>query len=305
MSERTSDQGSASLDPSLDPAALHQLAQSRPDLWVQIIAHPNAYPGLLAWFRTQNRPDVQAALAARDRGTPLDPPQGKPKKAPQADEARPASEASPFQRPPSSQPRPTPQTPPSRTPVPQTPAPKTPVPQTQVPQTPGGQAAFQAPAEAGKLTPKLGGRPVPYASRVQREAPAAVQPRVARAPVETQVEDRTVLASRRRKTLGTLSFGADPVELVRQKVVIGRRLSGVEDSPDLQKVEVTDPSKTVSGTHAELTFTDGQWYVKDLDSTNGIYRVKEDGEEVEVRGTEPLEGDFYLGDVLFTLKGEQ
>ena len=118
-----------------------------------------------------------------------------------------------------------------------------------------------------------------------------------------ELEDRTVLAARRKKVLGNLSFGADPVELVKKRVVIGRTLKGVEDEQDLQKVLVTDPSKTVSGTHAELTFKDDTWYVEDLDSTNGVYRVDEDGEETEVVGVQPITGDFYLGDVLFTLEG--
>ena len=247
-------QGAPALDPSLDPAALHALAQTREDLWVQIVQHPNAYPGLLAWFKTQNRPDVQAALAAREAG-------GKP---------APVRREAPQQRP-----QPTP-----------------------------AESSFARPAGAGKPASSAS----PFTPRSQRVAQPARQPAVRQpaqaAPAGQDMDDRTVLASRRKRELGTLSFGAEPVALVKERVVIGRKLKDQAETDDLQLVTVTDPSKTVSGTHAELLYRDGTWYVKDLQSTNGIYRVTPDGQETEVVGEEPLEGNFYLGDVLFTLEGK-
>ena len=46
-------------DPSLSPHRLHELAQTHPELWDEILAHPNVYPGLSDWIR-----DRQAELAA-------------------------------------------------------------------------------------------------------------------------------------------------------------------------------------------------------------------------------------------------
>lgn len=266
-------QGAPALDPSLDPAALHALAQTREDLWVQIVQHPNAYPGLLAWFKTQNRPDVQAALAAREAGI-----QPVPVRHQAPVQPAPVRREAPPQRP---QPQPQP--------------------------TPAAESSFARPSGADK--PSSSGSP--FTPRAQRVAqPAAPQrPAMTRTPgqmgpVNQEVDDRTVLASRRQRELGTLSFGAEPVVLMKERVVIGRKLNDQTESDDLQLVKVTDPSKTVSGTHAELLYRGGTWYVKDLDSTNGIYRVGPGGEETEVVGEEPLDGNFYLGDVLFTLTGK-
>lgn len=46
-------------DPSISPHQLHELAQTHPEFWNEILAHPNVYPGLADWIR-----DRQAELAA-------------------------------------------------------------------------------------------------------------------------------------------------------------------------------------------------------------------------------------------------
>jgi adenylate cyclase len=53
--------------------------------------------------------------------------------------------------------------------------------------------------------------------------------------------------------------GGDPIPLIRPVLTIGRR-----DSCDIC---LRFPN--VSGTHCELTFEDGRWMIRDLDSTNG------------------------------------
>ena len=57
--------GGSLLGPDVNPATLFQLTQERPDLWVQIIEHPNTYPALLDWFKNVNQPHVKEALARR------------------------------------------------------------------------------------------------------------------------------------------------------------------------------------------------------------------------------------------------
>jgi adenylate cyclase len=54
--------------------------------------------------------------------------------------------------------------------------------------------------------------------------------------------------------------GGDNIPLLRDKMTIGRR-----DSCDVRL-----PFPNVSGLHAELTFKNGYWYVRDLNSTNGV-----------------------------------
>lgn len=54
--------------------------------------------------------------------------------------------------------------------------------------------------------------------------------------------------------------GGDNIPLMREKLTLGRR-----DSCDI-------PLRfhNVSGLHAELTFRNGYWYIRDLNSTNGV-----------------------------------
>jgi len=53
------------LDPSVDQAALAQLAGSRPDLHAAILAHPNCYPELADWIK-QTNPAAAAQRVAAD-----------------------------------------------------------------------------------------------------------------------------------------------------------------------------------------------------------------------------------------------
>src|SRR5262249_4228867 len=54
--------------------------------------------------------------------------------------------------------------------------------------------------------------------------------------------------------------GGDSIPLIRDILTIGRR-----DSCD---IPLRLPN--VSGMHAELSFREGYWYIKDLNSTNGV-----------------------------------
>jgi len=63
--------------------------------------------------------------------------------------------------------------------------------------------------------------------------------------------------------------GGDNIPLIREKLSIGRR-----DSCDIR---LQFPN--VSGLHAELTFRNGYWYIRDCNSTNGV----------KVNGTRVLE----------------
>ena len=54
--------------------------------------------------------------------------------------------------------------------------------------------------------------------------------------------------------------GGDNIPLIRESLTVGRR-----DSCDVRL-----PFPNVSGVHAELTFKNGYWYLRDLNSTNGV-----------------------------------
>jgi adenylate cyclase len=54
--------------------------------------------------------------------------------------------------------------------------------------------------------------------------------------------------------------GGDPIPLIREELIIGRR----------ESCDIRLPFPNVSHQHARLTFLDGYWYIQDLNSTNGV-----------------------------------
>lgn len=114
--------------------------------------------------------------------------------------------------------------------------------------------------------------------------------------------EHTVLAKRtkRAKALATLSWdGGEAVRVTKEQVIVGRRVPRVLRSDQSQIIEVNDPTKTVSAKHARLSRINGKWFIEDLESTNGIYLVAEDGSELELQKQTEVTEKFYLGDVAF------
>ncbi|HET8928820.1 MAG TPA: DUF5684 domain-containing protein [Microbacterium sp.] len=140
------------------------------------------------------------------------------------------------------------------------------------------------------------------------EVPALGGPRSARASVSSQhrrpeipdedVFDQTVVASRRRPSWSlVLPLGA-PVAVTADVVIIGRRPSADLTRSGAQLVPVADDTRTVSKTHARLERNAVGWMIVDLDSTNGVVLVGEDGVETELEPgvAAPLTERFLLGD---------
>jgi adenylate cyclase len=54
--------------------------------------------------------------------------------------------------------------------------------------------------------------------------------------------------------------GGDPIPLIRERLVVGRR----------ESCDIPLHRPNVSGLHCELTFRKGFWWIRDMGSTNGI-----------------------------------
>lgn len=54
--------------------------------------------------------------------------------------------------------------------------------------------------------------------------------------------------------------GGDPIPLIRETLVVGRR----------ESCDIPLHYPNVSSKHCELTFKEGYWYLRDLNSTNGV-----------------------------------
>ncbi len=68
--------------------------------------------------------------------------------------------------------------------------------------------------------------------------------------------------------------GGDPIPLIRPVLVLGRR----------ETCDIPLRFPNISGQHAELSFRNGFWYVRDLNSTNGI---KVNGNRVQEKCLHP------------------
>jgi pSer/pThr/pTyr-binding forkhead associated (FHA) protein len=54
--------------------------------------------------------------------------------------------------------------------------------------------------------------------------------------------------------------GGDPIPLIREHLTIGRR----------ESCDICLRFPNISGLHAEMEFRDGYWYIRDMNSTNGV-----------------------------------
>ena len=108
----------------------------------------------------------------------------------------------------------------------------------------------------------------------------------------------TVVVDRRPRIHWLLKVDeADAIPLTRTHVLLGRK--PVSSDPTLQAVPVPDTSRTLSKLHARLDLVDDQWTITDLNSTNGVVLVSEDGTETiaEPGASVPVTGRFLLGNV--------
>ena len=91
--------------------------------------------------------------------------------------------------------------------------------------------------------------------------------------------DRTVVVPRGNTPIWVLEL-PDGTELPLQgDVTVGRRPESVGGSEILA---IPDTTRTLSKSHARLSFADGQWVVEDLGSTNGLVLMNDDGSESEL-----------------------
>jgi len=83
MDEQITDQQAltAVTDPNTPGAVLQAIAAQHPELWPQIAAHPQAYPGLLDWLDGDGDASVKGIVAARRAGAPRLAPQPVAKRA--------------------------------------------------------------------------------------------------------------------------------------------------------------------------------------------------------------------------------
>jgi len=153
-------------------------------------------------------------------------------------------------------------------------------------------------AEASKSGPTV---PTPRASeeRVPEPSPAEARPvpeapsRAAEPPSDDP--DRTIIVQ--RSTGASMDSGWELVlpdgeafELKRD-VIVGRRPVPTDESA---VVVISDPTRTLSKSHARLRFDGDTWSVTDLASTNGVWLITEIGVEQELEPNIEVEATSAL-----------
>ncbi|MFJ4037196.1 FHA domain-containing protein [Microbacterium sp. NPDC090007] len=166
--------------------------------------------------------------------------------------------------------------------------------------THGTPAMTQRPIDAAAATP------APTADRVDEttdstDTTAGAGAGESAAPVEEQTQ--TVRPRSRRRGEWTLDLpDGTRVPLTSRVVLLGRK--PVASSESVQAVPIADHTRTVSKQHARLEWTVTGWAVTDLDSTNGVTLVHDDGrtERIAAGSTAIAPGRFRLGDAHFELR---
>ncbi len=158
---------------------------------------------------------------------------------------------------------------------------------------PDPDASFETSAEVSAVV----GAPTLGTPRSARESVAA-QHGDRQLPDAESAFDETIIATRRRTAwMLTPPLGV-PIAVTSDVLIIGRRPGSDRDFPDAQLVPVADETRTMSKTHARLELQGDSWTIVDLDSTNGVVLVDEDGTETEATPGVPqrLTESFLLGD---------
>jgi adenylate cyclase len=84
--------------------------------------------------------------------------------------------------------------------------------------------------------------------------------------------------------------GGDTIPLIRPILKVGRR----------ESCDIPMPFPNISGIHCELSFRDGYWYIRDLNSTNGI---KVNGVRVQEKLLHPKD-EISIGKRRYTIQYE-
>jgi adenylate cyclase len=84
--------------------------------------------------------------------------------------------------------------------------------------------------------------------------------------------------------------GGDPIPLIREVLTVGRR----------ESCDICLRLPNVSGLHAQLSFRNGYWYIRDMNSTNG---VKVNGLRVQEKLLHPRD-EVSIGKRKYTIQYE-
>jgi hypothetical protein len=125
------------------------------------------------------------------------------------------------------------------------------------------------------------------------------------ADADDQEDGETVVVDRRPRIRWFLRVdGSGEFELKADRILLGRKPTS--SSAGTQALAIPDATRTLSKLHARLDLTDGSWVITDLNSTNGVLLVLDDGSEqlIDPGASADVRGRFILGKVGMSIRYE-
>ncbi|MGX1793008.1 DUF5684 domain-containing protein [Microbacterium sp. NPDC055312] len=162
--------------------------------------------------------------------------------------------------------------------------------------TRGTASSFAPPADASSRSPVTRADLAAQVRPAPLTTPAPPAPAAA-AEDDDEEFDATVVVSRRRGARRVLVLDdGRRFALSATSIVIGRNPEG---QPGEQRLPIPDRTRTLSKTHARLVVQGDEWRLTDLQSTNGVVVVADDGAETLLDPGESVigAGRFILGEV--------
>ncbi len=141
--------------------------------------------------------------------------------------------------------------------------------------------------------------------RISETTDATAERSAGRTDVADPLDESTQTARPRSRRRGEWTLAlpdGGTASLTSRTVVLGRRPSDHDEMT--QYVAVVDETRTMSKEHARLDWTVTGWTITDLDSTNGVTLVHDDGrvERLPGGGTAAVPSRFRLGDAGLELR---
>lgn len=93
------------------------------------------------------------------------------------------------------------------------------------------------------------------------------------------------MVARAPKVVWVLELPDSTVLELENDVIVGRKPVARDGASALT---IPDPTRTLSKSHARLRLANDEWTVEDLNSTNGLFLIGDDGTETEIAAGEPI-----------------
>lgn len=166
-------------------------------------------------------------------------------------------------------------------------------------------ASAPPPPAASPAAPPASAYWAPPRAADRADAPAPAQGAADIDPDAYDVDVTRMVPRRSKTSFWTLALPDGAVEVIVGSVIIGRAASPIPGRTGARVLTIDDPTRSVSKNHAIFADIDGDLYVEDLESMNGIGVTTPDGRVTDLVPGRPHRLEHgtrvELGDMLLTV----